>query len=100
MKDNPSIPKENLPEEIREIIGDQDAIFDLFTDEKFANEFPIDGPSYIEAKVDSQKKRVYYNRYVEEMKLLYKKFEGGRISQEEAEKLMQEARNKRDSYPS
>mgnify|MGYP001181268560 FL=1 len=100
MKDLPSIPKENLPQEIREIIGDEDAVFDLLTDEKFADDFPISAQDYVEGKIDSQRKRVYYNRYVEEMKSLYKKLERGKLSIDEAEKLMQEARDKRDSYQS
>lgn len=94
----PHIKNENLPEELKEILGDSDANFDPLFDEEFAVDFPIDSQTFVNQKIASARRMILHRKYVEEMQMLYKKYESGKISAEEAERLMKEATQRKNDY--
>jgi hypothetical protein len=48
-------------------------------------------------KVDSAKKLVLHRRWVEEMERIYKRYEQGRITKEEADLLMNESTDRKNT---
>ena len=51
----PRIPNDQLPKEIREIVGDADAHFDLVTDPMEVIDVPLDTDEYYEGKYQVQR---------------------------------------------
>jgi len=92
----PKINFEDLPDEVKELVKDG-AEFESIVDEDFALDFPIGPEQHKTMKVDSAKRLVLHRRWVEEMERLYKRYESGRITKEEADRLMREATDKKNA---
>ena len=50
----PKIPTDQLPKQIREIVGDADAHFDLVSDPREIIDVPLDTDEYYEGKYNVQ----------------------------------------------
>ena len=65
----PRIPNDQLPKEIREIVGDADAHFDLVTDPRDIIDVPLNTDEYYEGKYQVQRmlieNRKQINKYHE-----------------------------------
>lgn len=92
----PEINYEDYPDEIKNAI-DEGAEFVSLIDKDYALDFSITPEQYVDMKVSSAKKLVLHRKWVEEMEKLYKRYESGKIGKEEAERLMQEATDRKNS---
>lgn len=62
----PKIPNDQLPKEIREIVGDADAHFDLVTDPMSIIDVPLNTDEYYEGKYKVQKMLVESRQHIKE----------------------------------
>jgi|SaaInlV_100m_DNA_5_1039725.scaffolds.fasta_scaffold06096_2 hypothetical protein len=92
----PKINHEDLPKDVQDLV-DNGAEFESIIDEGFAVDFPIGPEQHKNMKVDSAKKLVLHRRWVEEMEGIYKRYEQGRITKEEADLLMNESTDRKNT---
>lgn len=92
----PKINFDDLPDEVKTLV-ENGAEFNSLSDENFAVDFPIGPEEHKQMKVDSARKLVLHRRWTEEMKSLYDRYETGKITKEDAERLMQEATDRKKS---
>lgn len=84
---------EDLPEELKEIFDEDDLIV-------YQSLVPEDMPTlisseeYTEGKLKSARKLLKHRRYTAEMKVLFEKYESGKLDSTQAEKLMKKARDR------
>lgn len=87
-----------LPEEIQSLFDGEDEIeFESLVDPEITNLLTITQDIYDNDKLESARKLVAHRKYTQEMAILYKKYEEGRLTPEKAEQLMQEARSRYQS---
>lgn len=81
-----------LPEDIQELFDGEDEIeFQSLIDPEITNLLTITQDLYNNDRLQSAKKLVAHRKYTQEMSILYKKYEEGKLTSEKAEKLMQQA---------
>lgn len=84
---------EDLPEELKEIFDENDVI-------TYQSLIPDDMPTlisseeYTQGKMKSARKLVKHRKYTAEMKILYDKYESGKLPAVKAEELMRKARDR------
>lgn len=62
----PKIPNDQLPKEIKEILGDKDAHFDLVVDPTEIIDVPLDVEGYFEGKYKVQKMLIEHRKKMQE----------------------------------
>lgn len=92
----PKINHEDLPKEVQDLV-DTGAEFESIIDQDFAIDFPVGPEQHKSGRIESARKLVLHRRWAEEMTALYKRYESGKIGKEEAERLMQEATDRKNS---
>tara|TARA_Y100000004_G_scaffold85867_1_gene96296 strand:- start:127 stop:426 length:300 start_codon:yes stop_codon:yes gene_type:complete len=90
----PEINFDDLPDEVKALV-EGGAEFDSIVDGNIAIDFPIGPEEHKKMKIDSARKLVLHRRWVEEMEVLYKRYESGKITREEAERLAKEATDRK-----
>ena len=96
MKQLPKIKFEDLPDEIKEAVNECDIEWESLIDQDYFIGFPIGPEEAKDMKVKSAKKMVAYRLWGEEMNTLYRILEKGKLTREQAEIKMQEAKSRRD----
>lgn len=92
---NTKIEWEDLPEDLKQYFDEDGEIeFETFIESNGEVPLPITAYQFSQHRLESAKRMLKHRRYVEEMKILYDKYENGKLPQEEAEKLMNEARQR------
>lgn len=91
----PKINHEDLPKDVQHLV-DSGAEFESIIDEGFAVDFPIGPEQHKNMKVDSAKRLVLHRRWVEQMEIIYKRYEQGKITKEEADRLMNESKDRKN----
>lgn len=91
-------PDKNLiPDEILEKYGD-DIVFDSILDGDFEFGFPISNRDYLMERLETKRKKIFYDNYFSEIEKHNKNLASGKITQDEYNKLLAEAKIKRDAY--
>lgn len=86
--------KYDLPEDLQYLFDDKDVIsIDPLFDSDMSP-IGIDQETYDEGRMASAKKLVAHRKFTQEMLLIYKKHEEGRISDQEAQRLSFSARQR------
>ena len=62
----PKIPNDQLPKQIREIVGDADAHFDLVSDPREIIDVPLDTDEYYEGKYKVQRMLIEIRKQIKE----------------------------------
>jgi len=84
---------DDLPEELKEIFDEDDVItYQSLMPEKIPT--LISSQEYTDAKLRSARKMLKHRKYTAEMKVLYDKYESGKLDGTQAEKLMQRAKDR------
>lgn len=84
---------EDIPQEILDILEEGDSFeFESLIDPNTPELLTVTKEMYDNDKLKSAKKLVAHRKYVQEMTILYKKYEDGKLDQDKAETLMQNAR--------
>jgi len=84
---------EDLPQEIQDLFDKDDEL-------EFESLIPDDLPSlissegYVEGRMQSARKMLKHRKYSLEMKVLYEKYESGKLDGTQAKKLMERARQR------
>lgn len=84
---------EDLPEEIRDLFDEDD---EIYIESLLPQNMPllISSEDYIDGKMKSARKMLKHRKYCVEIKVLYDKYESGKIDGTQAEKLMQRAKDR------
>jgi len=86
----PKINYEDLPKEVRELVG-EDFEFESLADDNYAVEFPVTSDRYRSERMTSAEKFIKFKKYDEMTADIMKRYEDGHITKEEAEVLWAEA---------
>jgi len=92
----PKIKYEELPDEIKDVLDEVDVEWESLIDTDYFIGFPLGPEAHKTMRVKSAKRMVAYRLWGEEMNQLYRKLELKRITKEECEAAMQEAKLRRD----
>ena len=85
----------DLPDELKSLFSEDDEIeYESFAEGVESYVLPVTDEQYREIKLASARKLIKHRRYVEEMKVLYEKYESGKLDGTQAEKLMKESRQR------
>jgi len=84
---------DDLPEELKEIFDKDDVItYQSLVPDRMPT--LISSQEYTDSKLRSARKMLKHRKYVAEMKILYDKYESGKLDGTQAEKLMERARQR------
>ena len=92
----PKIKYDDLPDEIKEVLDEVDVEWESLIDTDYFMGFTLGPEAHKDMRVRSAKRMVAYRLWGEEMNKLYRKLELKRITKDECEAAMQEAKVRRD----